>query len=67
MSTGGAAMKAIINTETAVKSVGIITTPNHPMYRRFSVDTIHSQKRAHRLDDSRFDRTAVIVLKVFYD
>jgi hypothetical protein len=31
MSTGGAAMKAIINTEVAVNKVGIIKTPNHPM------------------------------------
>jgi len=28
---GGAAMKAIINTEVAVNKVGIIKTPNHPM------------------------------------
>jgi hypothetical protein len=28
---GGAAMKAIINTEVAVNKVGIINTPNHPM------------------------------------
>ena len=31
MSTGGAAMKAIINTEVAVNRVGIIRTPNQPM------------------------------------
>jgi len=31
ISTGGAAMKAIINTEVAVNKVGIIKTPNHPM------------------------------------
>jgi hypothetical protein len=31
MSTGGAAMKAIINTEVAVNKVGIIKTPNHPI------------------------------------
>ncbi|XLS55119.1 hypothetical protein HN51_004874, partial [Arachis hypogaea] len=30
ISTGGAAMKAIINTEVAVNKVGIIKTPNHP-------------------------------------
>jgi hypothetical protein len=31
ISTGGAAMKAIINTEVAINKVGIINTPNHPM------------------------------------
>ncbi|XLU98539.1 hypothetical protein S245_012879, partial [Arachis hypogaea] len=32
ISTGGAAMKAIINTEVAVNKVGIIKTPNHPIF-----------------------------------
>jgi hypothetical protein len=31
ISTGGAAMNAIIKTEVAVNKVGIIKTPNHPM------------------------------------
>jgi hypothetical protein len=31
ISTGGAAMNAIIKTEVAVNQVGIIKTPNHPM------------------------------------
>jgi hypothetical protein len=31
ISTGGAAMNAIIKTEVAVNTVGIIKTPNHPM------------------------------------
>ena len=31
ISTGGAAMKAMMNTEVAVNNVGIIITPNHPM------------------------------------
>jgi len=31
ISTGGAAIKAIINTEVAFNKVGIIKTPNHPM------------------------------------
>jgi hypothetical protein len=31
MSTGGAAMKAIIKTLVAVKRVGIIRTPNQPI------------------------------------
>jgi hypothetical protein len=27
-----------MNTEVAVNKVGIINTPNHPMYKRFSVE-----------------------------
>jgi len=34
-----------MNTEVAVNNVGIINTPNHPMYKRFSVEVIHEQKR----------------------
>jgi hypothetical protein len=60
MSTGGAAMKAIMKTEVAVKRVGIIRTPNQPMYKRFSVLVTHSQKRAHRLALSRLSKIAVI-------
>ena len=61
MSTGGAAMNAIMNTLVAVKSVGIIRTPNQPMYKRFSVLVTHSQKRAHRLPFSRLSKIAVII------
>ena len=61
MSTGGAAMKAMMNTEVAVNNVGIINTPNQPMYKRFSVLVIHSQKRAHRLAFSRRCKIAVII------
>ena len=50
MSTGGAAMKAMMKTEVAVNKVGIMITPNQPMYKRFSVEVIHSQKRAQRLE-----------------
>jgi hypothetical protein len=32
MSTGGAAINAIMYTEIAVKRVGIMITPNQPMY-----------------------------------
>jgi hypothetical protein len=60
ISTGGAAMNAMMNTEVAVNNVGIIKTPNQPMYKRFSVDVIHSQKRAQRLDASFFAKIAVI-------
>jgi hypothetical protein len=49
MSTGGAAMNAMMKTDVAVRSVGIISTPNHPMYRRFSVEVMYEQKRLHRV------------------
>jgi hypothetical protein len=62
MSTGGAAMKAMMNTLVAVKRQGIMITPNQPMYKRFSVEVIHSQKRAQRLEFSRRSKIAVIVL-----
>ena len=66
MSTGGAATKAMMNTDTAVKSVGIIITPNQPTYRRFSVLVTHSQKRAHRLEASRRSKIAVICFVNFF-
>jgi hypothetical protein len=53
-------MNAIMNTDVAVSRVGIISTPNQPMYRRFSVLVTHSQKRAHRLPFSRLSKIAVI-------
>jgi hypothetical protein len=49
-----------MKTEVAVNRVGIIRTPNQPMYRRFSVLVIHSQKRAQRLALSRLSKIAVI-------
>jgi len=61
MSTGGAAINAMINTEVAVNKVGIIKTPNQPIYKRFSVLVIHSQKRAQRLAFSRRCKIAVII------
>jgi hypothetical protein len=61
MSTGGAAMNAMMNTEVAVNKVGIMIIPNQPMYKRFSVEVIHSQKRAQRLALSRRSKIAVIV------
>ena len=66
MSTGGAAMNAMMNTEVAVRSVGIIITPNQPTYRRFSVLVTHSAKRAHRLLLSRLFKIAVIILFIFF-
>ena len=53
-------MNAMMNTETAVNRVGIIRTPNQPMYKRFSVEVTHSQKRAHSEVDSRLSKIAVI-------
>ena len=61
MSTGGAAMNAMMYTEIAVNNVGIMITPNQPMYKRFSVEVIHSQKRAQRLVFSRRSKIAVII------
>ena len=61
MSTGGAAMNAMMNTVVAVSSVGNIKTPNQPMYKRFSVEVTHSQKRAHRVAFSRLSKIAVII------
>ena len=53
-------MNAMMNTDTAVNKVGIIKTPNQPMYKRFSVEVTHSQKRAHSEVDSRFSKFVVI-------
>jgi hypothetical protein len=53
MSTGGQ-QQAMMYTDTAVNSVGIIITPNQPTYRRFSVEVTHKQKRAHKEEASRF-------------
>jgi hypothetical protein len=33
------------------------------MYKRFSVDVIHSQKRDHKLDASFFAKIAVIIIE----
>ncbi len=46
MSTGGAAMKAMMKHVVAAKRVGIISTPNQPTYRRLSVDVTQLQKRS---------------------
>jgi hypothetical protein len=47
-------------TVVAVSSVGIIRTPNQPMYRRFSVLVIHEQKRSQTLALARLSKVAVI-------
>jgi len=41
-------------------SVGIINTPNQPMYSRLSVDVIQLQNRSHKLALSR--RCAVVIV-----
>jgi hypothetical protein len=43
MSTGGFAINAIIKTEVATRRQGIIRTPNHPTYKRLSVEVTQSQ------------------------
>ena len=53
-------MNAMMKTDTAVNKVGIINTPNQPMYNLFSVEVTHSQKRAHSEVDSRLSKIAVI-------
>ena len=63
MSTGGAATKAMMKTDTAVNNVGIMITPNQPTYKRFSVEVIQSQKRAHNDEASRRSKIAVILYK----
>jgi hypothetical protein len=53
-----------MKTDVAVNKVGIIRTPNHPIYRRFSVLVIQVQKRSHRLALSRLSKVAVIIKRV---
>jgi hypothetical protein len=40
-------MKAMMKQVVAVNRVGIINTPNQPMYRRLFVLVIHWQNRSH--------------------
>jgi len=65
ISTGGAAMNAMIKTDVAVNNVGIIKTPNQPMYKRFSVLVTQWQKRVQRLVLSRLSKVAVMIFIVF--
>ena len=62
ISTGGAAINAIIKQVVAVNNVGIITTPNQPMYKRFSKLVIQEQKRSQIFRLSYFSKVAVIVI-----
>jgi hypothetical protein len=65
MSTGGAAMNATMNTEVAVNNVGIIKTPNQPMYKRFSVLVTQEQKRDQKLVLERRSKVAVMIIVNF--
>jgi hypothetical protein len=62
MSTGGAAMNAMMKQVVAASKVGIINTPNQPMYMRFSVLVIQVQNRSHTLPLSRLCKVVVIFL-----
>src|SRR6476646_5105706 len=66
MSTGGAAMKAMMKQVVAVNKVGIINTPNQPIYKRFSVLVIQEQKLSHRLLLLRRSKVAVIIVIIPY-
>ena len=43
MSTGGAATNAVMKQTVAANSVGIISTPNQPTYRRLLVEVTQEQ------------------------
>ena len=62
MSTGGAAIKATMKQVVAASNVGIINTPNQPIYRRFSVLAIQLQNCSHNEALSRLCNVVVIVL-----
>ena len=49
ISTGGAAINAIMKQVAAARRHGIIKTPNHPTYKRLSVDVTHSQNSSQFL------------------
>ena len=61
MSTGGAAMNAMMKQVVAASKVGIINTPNQPTYRRFSVEVIQLQNCSHTLALSRLCKVVVII------
>jgi hypothetical protein len=61
MSTGGAAMKAMMKQVVAANRVGIISTPNQPMYKRLLVLVTQSQNRSHTLALRARCKVAVIV------
>jgi hypothetical protein len=63
MSTGGAAINAIIKQIVATSNVGIARTPNHPTYNLLFVEVTQEQKSFHRLLVERVAIVAVIRFK----
>jgi hypothetical protein len=61
MSTGGAAMKAMIKHVVAASKVGTISTPNQPTYSRLLVDVTQSQKSCQGLC---WVRTVAVVIEI---
>jgi|GEM_PF-3179891 len=55
-------MKAITKQVTAVRRVGIIKTPNQPMYKRLLVLVMKLQNLSHALALSRLCNTVVMVM-----
>ena len=53
ISTGGAAINAIMKQVTAVSKQGIINTPNQPTYKRLFVDVTHSQNSGQPVKELR--------------
>jgi len=66
MSTGGAATNATMKQMVAANSVGIISTPNQPTYKRLLVDVTQSQKSFHgEVDCCCLESVAIVMyLKV---
>jgi hypothetical protein len=62
ISTGGAAMNATMKQTVAASSVGIISTPNQPTYKRLLVEVTHSQKDSHE-EICCLERVEAILLK----
>jgi hypothetical protein len=62
MSTGGAAMKAVMKQTVAARRVGIMRTPNQPTYRRLLVLVTQEQKSS-QVDVCCLERVVAIVLK----
>jgi hypothetical protein len=54
-------MNATMKQVVAANSVGIISTPNQPTYKRLLVDVTHSQKFCHGVDCC-LERVVAIVL-----
>jgi len=66
ISKGGAATKATTKQIVAAKSVGIISTPNQPTYKRLLVEVTHSQKFSHDEVDCCLESVEAIELKKGY-